>query len=134
MDEAVKNYGKHSSLSAKITVWSDGRVPTAETTPDRKNIRFGSNVAYQNTRTAMHELGHVFGVGLASKWKSLVKDGKYTGSNGLKKLQSFDGKNAVLHADEKHFWPYGFQQDNEFSQENIMRHVAIVAAMQADLK
>jgi hypothetical protein len=94
------------------------------------NIRFGGQIG---KRTALHELGHVLGVGTHPKWRGLIVDGKWTGAHALAQLRAFDGPDAVLHADRQHFWPYGLNYDKESSPEFDRRHVLMVAAFRRDL-
>lgn len=47
-------------------------------------------------------------------------------------LRSFDGQGAVINCGGSHFWPYGLNYDNEWSETNAERHVRMVDAMIQD--
>jgi hypothetical protein len=82
---------------------------------------------------AIHEIAHTLGIGTHENWGENIKDGLWTGKYALEQLREFDGKDAVLHADRMHFWPYGLNFDNESDSEKDLRHVKMVAAMRKDM-
>jgi hypothetical protein len=129
MDAAVALYNQMGEFDKKVTASYNPGTPTADGNYNG-NIRFGGQIG---KRTALHELGHVLGVGTHPKWRSMIVDGKWTGSYALAQLRAFDGPEAVLHADRQHFWPYGLNFDKESSPENDRRHVLMVAAFRRDL-
>ncbi|MGC4030970.1 MAG: hypothetical protein QM754_04385 [Tepidisphaeraceae bacterium] len=130
MTEAVAVYNLHAKFKQHIPVVYSPQTPTADASFNGQ-IRFGGQIG---TRTALHEIGHILGVGTARNWRNFIKDGKWTGKYAVAQLKAFDGPDAVLHADRQHFWPYGLNFDSEgTSAEQYRRHVAMVAAFRADL-
>jgi len=130
MTEAVKTYNDVVVFDFDIPVAYSPQTPTADANY-QGHIRFGGQIG---TRTAMHEIGHILGVGTAPRWSQLVRDGKWTGPAANRQLRELDGPDAVLHADRQHFWPYGLNYDKEGATlEQRRRHVLMVAAIRADL-
>lgn len=129
MDAAVAFYNSLGQFDKRVTASYNAGTPTADGNYNG-NIRFGGQIG---RRVALHELGHVLGIGTHPKWGSFIKEGKWTGQHALAQLRVFDGPNAVLHADRQHFWPYGLNFDRESSPELDRRHVLMVAAFRRDL-
>lgn len=133
MNAAVTMYNGQTTLSRQINVQY---VPSVATADGNMNgtIRFGSNRSYMTQRTAMHEIGHVMGVGQSTRYKALVVNGKFVGSNALAMLRSMVGESSTseLKADQQHFWPYGLNYESEWSTVNGQRQARIVAAMKLD--
>jgi hypothetical protein len=129
MDAATTLYNQMGEFDKKVRASYNPGTPTADGNYNGA-IRFGGQIG---RRTALHELGHVLGVGTHPKWQSFVVDGKWTGAYALAQLRAFDGPDAILHADRQHFWPYGLNYDKESSPENDRRHVLMVAAFRRDL-
>nr|WP_211116764.1 hypothetical protein [Glycomyces buryatensis] len=130
MDAAVARYNNLGDLSKNITVHYDPNVPTADGNING-TIRFGGR-AYMNERTSLHEISHTIGVGTSGSWGSLGCGGTYNGAQATALVREYDGQDAVINCDGQHFWPYGLNQDSEFSQTNADRHVEIVEAMVRD--
>lgn len=131
MNAAVARYNSLSDLNMTITVSYAPGVPTADGNINGA-IRFGSNRSYMTERTALHEIAHTLGVGLSGGWHSLSSGGPWRGAQANTLVRQYDGTNAVINTGGGHFWPYGLNYDNEFSQTNADRHVHIVAAMKRD--
>jgi hypothetical protein len=129
MEAAVEFYNRNGVFKKDLTANNSPGTPTADANYDGW-INFGGSI---NRRVALHEIGHTLGIGTHSNWQSNIKDGKWTGKHALELVREFDGKDAVLHADRMHFWPYGLNFDNESSKENDLRHVLMVAAMRKDM-
>ncbi len=129
MDSAVALYNQMGEFDKQVTARYNPGTPTADGNYNG-NIRFGGQIG---KRVALHELGHVMGIGTHPKWDAFVVEGKWTGAYALAQLRAFDGPDAVLHADRQHFWPYGLNFDRESSPENDRRHVLMVAAFRRDL-
>lgn len=131
MDAAVARYNSLGEFTKAITVLY---VPSVATADGNINgtIRFGSNRGFMTERTALHEIAHTLGVGQSAGWNSLASSGTYTGAQATALVRQYDGADAVLYTGGGHFWPYGLNYENEFSQTNADRHVQIVAAMQRD--
>ncbi|MBV1938999.1 hypothetical protein KUF83_20930 [Streptomyces sp. BV286] len=130
MNAAVARYNNLSDLGKNITVRYDPGVPTADGNLNG-TIRFG-NRGYMTERTALHEIAHTIGVGTSSGWSSLSSGGTWRGAQATALVRSFDGSSAKLSAGGGHFWPYGLNYGNEFSNTAADRHVQIVAAMVRD--
>lgn len=130
MDAAVARYNNLSDLGKNITVRYDPGVPTADGNING-TIRFG-NRAYMTERTALHEIAHTIGVGTSSGWNSLSSGGTWRGAQATALVKQYDGSGATLSTGGGHFWPYGLNYDNEFSNTAADRHVRIVAAMVRD--
>jgi hypothetical protein len=131
MNAAVARYNALSDLTKAITVSYVPGVPTADGNTNG-SIRFGSNRSYMTERTALHETAHTLGVGLSSGWNSLGGSGTWTGAQATALVRQYDGGSAVIHTGGGHFWPYGLNYENEFSQTNADRHVFLVVAMKRD--
>lgn len=130
MNAAVARYNNLSDLGKNITVRYDPGVPTADGNING-TIRFG-NRAYMTERTALHEIAHTIGVGTSSGWSRLGGSGTWTGAQATALVRQFDGSGAKLSTGGGHFWPYGLNYENEFSNTAADRHVQIVAAMVRD--
>ncbi|GIE99618.1 hypothetical protein [Paractinoplanes rishiriensis] len=131
MNAAVARYNRLSDLTKAITVSYVPGVPTADGNTNG-SIRFGSNRSYMTERTALHETAHTLGVGLSSGWSRLGGSGTWTGAQTTALVRQYDGGSAVIRTGGGHFWPYGLNYENEFSQTNADRHVHIVVAMKRD--
>ncbi|MCX4911543.1 hypothetical protein [Streptomyces sp. NBC_00878] len=130
MNAAVARYNNLSDLGKTITVRYDPGVPTADGNING-TIRFG-NRGYMTERTALHEIAHTIGVGTSSGWSSLGGSGTWRGAQATALVKQYDGSGATLSTGGGHFWPYGLNYDNEFSNTAADRHVQIVAAMVRD--
>ncbi|WP_210583667.1 hypothetical protein [Streptomyces sp. GESEQ-35] len=130
MNAAVARYNNLSDLGKTITVRYDPGVPTADGNING-TIRFG-NRSYMTERTALHEIAHTIGVGTSSGWNSLGSSGTWRGTQATALVRQFDGSSATLSTGGGHFWPYGLNYENEFSNTAADRHVQIVAAMVRD--
>lgn len=134
MDSALFLYNKYTTLTKKITVYYDTGVPTAQANFDGV-ISFGSNRSYMVVITAMHEMGHVFGVGTTSQYVNAIVNGVFTGAQATAKIKEISGDPAAkVSGDKTHFWPYGLNYANEVhSEQDLIRHCLIVDAMYKDL-
>ena len=129
MDAGVGFYNKHADFKKDVTANNSPGTPTADSNYDGW-INWGQAIS---RRVALHEIAHTLGIGTHPNWRANIKDGKWIGKYGIEQLQEFDGKDAVLHADRMHFWPYGLNFDNESDNEKDLRHVKMVAAMRKDM-
>jgi hypothetical protein len=132
MDKAIEKYNCYTNLSREVRASYDPGVATADGNPNG-NIRFGSD-ASMHFVTAMHELGHVFGVG-APQYKPLVQNGVFTGPLATAEMRRVSGDPAAtVKSDGTHFWPYGLNYVNEYKSEtDLVNHCAIVVAIRKDL-
>ena len=129
MNAAVYNYNEYATYTADIAVTYNAGVPTAQTDGYQGLIEFGGSIS---ARVAEHEMGHYFGCGTYSQWNAHrnTSNNTWTGSHAISQLAVFDGAGAVLHADTQHFWPYGWNQDNEGPAD---RNIAMVGALRQDM-
>jgi hypothetical protein len=126
---AVARYSRFSRASKTIRVSYSPGVPTAEANYNG-DLRFGSNRAYMSERTAMHEISHTLGVGQTAAFDRKCAAGDWR--TALPLLRSWDGAAAKISCGGSHFWPYGLNYDNEWSETNADRHVKLVEAMLVD--
>jgi hypothetical protein len=127
---AVKRHAKFNVHSNKaITVQYVPSVATADGNYNG-NLRFGSNRAFMNERTALHEIAHALGVGQTKAFDAKCKANSWNSATKL--LHSFDGQNAKINCGGGHFWPYGLNYDKEMSETNANRHCQMLDAMLAD--
>ncbi|GHE35242.1 hypothetical protein [Streptomyces capitiformicae] len=130
MNAAVARYNNLSDLGKNITVHYNPGVPTADGNING-TIRFG-NRGYMTERTALHEIAHTIGVGTSAGWSRLGGSGTWTGAQATALVRQYDGSSAKISTGGGHFWPYGLNYENEFSNTAADRHVRIVAAMVRD--
>jgi hypothetical protein len=126
---AVARYARYSSASKTVRVAYAPGVPTAEANFNG-DLRFGSNRAYMNERTAMHEISHTLGIGQTAAFDRKCAAGDWR--TALPLLRSWDGQSAVINCGGSHIWPYGLNYDNEWSETNANRHVQLIDAMIKD--
>ncbi|MBS2099632.1 T9SS type A sorting domain-containing protein [Carboxylicivirga linearis] len=121
MESAVNYFNNLTSIKGLwLNVNFGSGTPTAEASYGGY-MRFGPNASYQQTGTALHEMGHTIGVGTHSMWYGPSSPLRETGSRGLwlgdrtKKLMEFidNDPNAYLTGDNTHMWPYGVNGANE---------------------
>ncbi len=129
MDAGVEFYNKNANFKKDLTANNSPGTPTADSNYDGW-INWGGSIS---RRVAIHEIAHTLGIGTHPNWGKNIKDGKWIGKNAIEQLREFDGKDAVLHADRMHFWPYGLNFDNESDKEKDLRHVKMVIAMRKDM-
>ena len=132
LDGAVAQYNRYGTFNVHLTANYSPGVPTAQASYGGW-IDFGSNPAYQNFRTALHEISHTLGVGTAWQWGANLAGGVWMGANGRQQIAAFDGAGANINSDGTHFWPYGLNYDSEGNTESYRRHVLMVAAFRRDM-
>lgn len=128
MNAAVKRYNKFVMAEKSLKVMYVPSVRTADGSQGGTGtIRFGSNAAFQNERTALHEISHTLGVGLSPGFNRNCKQKTwYTATSLLRKI---DKPDSQITCGGGHFWPYGLNYDNEFSQKNADSHCRMIQAM-----
>ncbi|TWT92324.1 Autotransporter-associated beta strand repeat protein [Botrimarina colliarenosi] len=132
MQAVVARYNAYSPTgfdNRDVYVYYNAGIPTAQASYGG-SIGFGGT--YPNERVTAHELAHYLGLP-SSQWGNVMSGGTWTGALGLAKVKQFDGEQATINGDGVHFWPYGLNYDNEGSEVNKQRQVAIVYAMRGDL-
>jgi len=132
MDTAIAKYNCYTNLSRSLRVEYVPSVATADGNTNG-NIRFGAQ-ASMNFVTAMHEIGHTFGVG-GSEFKSRVRDGRFDGPVATAEIRRLSGKaDELVHSDGTHFWPYGLNYEREYERESDAEaHCQMVVAIRTDL-
>jgi autotransporter-associated beta strand protein len=129
MNFCVNTYNLHGYLHGNIRADYNAGVPTAQ-------AGFGGPITFggsRNGRVAMHEMGHVFGVGTRGEWGANLSGGIWRGPRGARLIRQIDGPGAVINSDGTHFWPYGLNFDNEGGARNEICHVRMVEAFMQDM-
>lgn len=129
MNFCVDTYNAHGYMHGNIRAEYNSGVPTAQ-------ANFGGPITFggsRNGRVAMHEMGHVFGVGTRGEWGANLSGGIWTGPRASRLIQQIDGPGAVINSDGTHFWPYGLNYDSEGGGRNEICHVRMVEAFLQDM-
>jgi hypothetical protein len=132
MDKATEKYNCYTNLAREVHATYEPGVATADGSTNG-SIRFGSD-ASMHFVTAMHELGHVFGVG-SNQFKPLVQNGVFTGPMATTEMRRITGDaTATVKSDGTHFWPYGLNYVTEYKSEaDLVGHCALVVAIRKDI-
>ena len=125
MNQAVATYNTYSDYNYTISVAYNSGVPTAQASYHGW-IEFGGSISY---RVAMHEMSHWLGTGTTGSW-SAYASGSWTGAYVNNNIQAYDGPTATEACDSMHYWPYGWNYDNE--AVNPERLVGLVGAFLRD--
>ena len=121
MSSAVSYFNQLTSIQGhSLSVNFGSGTPTAEASYGGW-MRFGPSTSYQQTGTALHELGHTIGVGTHAMWYGPSSPLRETGSGGAwlggrttELLQFLDNDPAsYLRGDATHVWPYGVNGAHE---------------------
>lgn len=126
---AVARHSRLGNASKTLRVYYAPGVPTAEANYNG-DVRFGSNRSYMTERTALHEISHTLGVGQTAAFDRKCAANDWATATPL--LRSWDGASARINCGGGHFWPYGLNYDNEWSETNADRNVLLVNAMVRD--
>lgn len=129
MERAVMRFNAAGVFDKHLTANVSPGTPTADAGYDGQ-IRFGGSREY---RVALHEISHTLGTGTVWQWGNLMVNGNWNGTYANLKLQEFDGAGAIMHGDNAHYWPYGQNQNWEWSLENERRTIAIIEAFRRDM-
>lgn len=129
MNFCMDTYNAYAYLHGNIRAEYNAGVPTAQAGFNGP-ITFGGS---RNGRVAMHEMGHVFGVGTRGEWGGNLSGGRWAGPRGSRLIQQIDGPGAVINSDGTHFWPYGLNFDNEGGARNEICHVRMVEVFMQDM-
>lgn len=129
MQDATARYAANSTAVKYLNVQYKPGVSTAQGSWNG-DVLFGSNRNFMTTGIAMHEISHTLGVGQTAEFNRRCAAKDWPQANAL--LRSYDGNGASLSCGGGHFWPYGLNYDNEWSETNANRHVRIVDAMIRD--
>ncbi|KAM3416071.1 hypothetical protein BST61_g9556 [Cercospora zeina] len=129
MNAGLARWTPHPRITKALRVSYAPGVPTAEANYNG-DVRFGSNRAYMNERTALHEISHTLGIGQTEAFFDRCERNDWPGTTRF--LESVDGVGARLNCGAGHVWPYGLNYDSEFSETNAGRHVELIVAMSGD--
>lgn len=129
MTGAVNRYTRITDACKDLNVSYSPGVPTAEASLEG-NIWFGSDRVYMTERVALHEIAHTLGVGTTDGFHELCESGNWT--TALPMLQCWDGEDAKINCNDWHFWPYGLNYEEEWSEEAADKHCKLVQAMRND--
>jgi hypothetical protein len=132
MDEAISFCNCYTDIERTLSVTYNPSVETADGN-ENGSIRFG-HTEYMNHITAMHEIGHVVGIGNAA-FNSMLVDGIFTGETATATLRSITGiADDLVHGGGGHFWPYGLNYVSEVeSDQDLIHHCEMVVAIRADI-
>jgi hypothetical protein len=122
-------YGNFNNPNNHAHVYYEPGIPTAQASYGG-SIGFGGT--FPNERVMMHEMAHFLGLP-SGIWGTWMGDGVWDGARGTELVRQFEGEQAVVNGDGAHFWPYGLNFDNEGSEINKQRQVAMVYAMRGAL-
>ena len=103
-----------------IYAYYNAGIPTAQANY-LGSIGYGGT--YPNERVTLHESNHYLGSGTARHTYE---------APAIAIMEQFDGIGARFGTDGTHFWPYGMNYDNEWSDLAAQRNVALMYALRAD--
>ncbi len=109
MSTAVAVFNTYSDYNYDIGVIYASGTPTADA-GFHGQIRFGGSRSY---RVAMHEMCHWLGTGTWGTWNDFRPTSAWIGTHGNNVAQAYDGPGAGIGCDAQHYWPYGWNYDNE---------------------
>lgn len=128
---AVDRYNDFGDFgNASVYVYYNAGIPTAQANY-LGSIGFGG--FFPNERVSMHELAHYLGSGTTANYSNLMVNGTWQGEQATALVKQFEGTQATLNGDTFHFWPYGLNFDQEGSEINKQRNVAMLYAQRADM-
>lgn len=128
MNAATYYYWVHATnvIDYEAPVQYNSAVATADA-QYLGRIRFGNS---RSSRVAVHECGHVFGVGTYWKWSNYLLTGnKWSGGGANYRYSTIYGFGTGPNTDAQHFWNYGFNN----SWEDVERHVDMVRSFRYDM-
>lgn len=127
MEFAIAHTNAITGFRGNVPVVFGAGTPTADA-GFLGQIRFGGLIG---RRVALHELAHWLGSGSVEAWPRQIVNGRFTGPLATARIKAFEGPDAFLNADGAHFWPYGLNFDDEFSE--TQRNTQMVSAQVADM-
>lgn len=128
MNSATYHYWVHARdvINHEAPVQYNSAVPTADANYLGR-VRFGGQ---RDARVAIHESGHVYGVGTYWKWSSYLLSGnKWKGGGANYRYRTIYGFGTGVNTGSIHFWNYGFNQH----WETVERHVDMVRSLRYDM-
>ncbi len=127
MNQAVAQWNTYADYPYNIGVQYNSGVPTAQA-GYHGLIEFGGSISY---RVAMHETCHWLGTGSQGQWANFRQGSQWLGTYANNAIQAYDGPVATIGCDTQHYWPYGWNYDNE--AVNPERLVGIVGGFLRDM-
>ncbi|GAB1415757.1 hypothetical protein MASR2M117_11630 [Paludibacter sp.] len=115
MESAVNYWNNLTGIQGKhLSVNHHPGTPTAEASYSGY-MQFGANSAYQQTGTALHEMGHTIGVGQHGRWygpdsplRANGTRGQWLGERANKVVQFLENNiNVTMGGDAVHMWASG---------------------------
>lgn len=126
MKSSVEFWNSHTSIKGLgLTVNYGSGTLTAEASYGGW-MRFGPNASYQQTGTALHEMGHTIGVGTHQYWYNttsspLKEGGVWLGERATQVVRFLENDaTATLKGDATHMWPYGINGAHEDSGSELL--------------
>lgn len=126
MKSAVDFWNNHTSIKGLgLTVNYGSGTPTAEASYGGW-MRFGPNASYQQTGTALHEMGHTIGVGTHQYWYNtssspLKVGGVWLGERTTQVVRFLENDaTSTLRGDATHMWPYGINGAHEDTGSELL--------------
>jgi hypothetical protein len=123
---AVEYWNTHTSIKGlHLTVNYGSGTPTAEASYGGW-MRFGPSASYQQTGTALHEMGHTVGVGTHQYWNNtssspLKVGGVWLGERATQVVRFLENDaSATLRGDATHMWPYGINGAHEDTGSELL--------------
>ncbi len=129
MERAVMRFNAAGIYDKHLKAHVSPGTPTADA-GEAGEIRFGGSREYP---VALHEISHTLGTGTNWRWEQLMWGGDWHGDYANLKVKEFDGPNAIMHGDGAHYWPYGQNQNWEWSLQNEARTLEIITAFRRDM-
>lgn len=126
MKSAVNYWNNLTSIqNHHLSVNYGSGTPTAEASYGGW-MRFGPSVSYQQTGTALHEMGHTIGVGQHTYWTNtssspLKVNGVWQGERANNVVRFLDNDpSATMKGDGTHMWPYGINGAHEDTGSELL--------------
>ncbi|MDR1120597.1 MAG: fibronectin type III domain-containing protein, partial [Dysgonamonadaceae bacterium] len=128
MESAVDYFNKLTSIqNHHLSVNYNAGTPTAEASYGGY-MQFGASESYQQTGTALHEMGHTIGVGQHSIWygpnsplRETGESGNWLGDRANNLVKFLDNDPAgYMRGDKVHMWPYGINGAHEDTGSELL--------------
>ena len=134
IDEACYYFNNLTSAKRFFDVAYSPGTETADCNyADTPHMNVGANSSYQACGTIMHEMEHGLGLqNYSTEWsrgnlRTGVNSGDWIGDRVTSLMQFWDNdKNAVLHGNNIHMWPYGV---NGAHEDNHTQHLYVANAL-----
>ena len=122
LQAVVNRYNAYGDFgNYNIYAYYNSGIPTAQA-GYLASIGYGGT--YPNERVTLHESNHYLGSGTYAH--------TYDGPRAIAIMEQFEGVGARFGTDGTHFWPYGMNYDNEWSEIAAQRNIPLMYALRAD--